>query len=84
MSTNDCYNLHMKENSESDKKKVGAEDDESSSSAEEDSLAGHNVEDSESPADEEIIRPYRNKIGEAAGNLRQREKWFQKRTGSRK
>ncbi|MGB8510076.1 MAG: hypothetical protein WCD76_16980 [Pyrinomonadaceae bacterium] len=39
----------------------------------------------ESVADEDIIRPYEGpKIGEASGNLQQREEWFQRRTGNRK
>lgn len=35
------------------------------------------------PADE-VIRPYGQKIGAGPDNLRQREQWFQQRSGKRK
>ncbi len=41
--------------------------------------------DAETQADDnEVIRPYGQKIGEGPGNLRQREQWFQRRSGNRK
>jgi hypothetical protein len=33
---------------------------------------------------EVVIRPYEGKVGEARGNLRAREGWFRRRTGSGK
>lgn len=54
-----------------------SEDDDSQSPASEEQASG---EDESSPD----IEPVHRKIGEGRDNLRRREEWFQRRTGTRK
>jgi len=39
--------------------------------------------DSDEKTDASMLRPAKPKIGESADNLKQREEWFQKRTGKK-
>jgi hypothetical protein len=79
----DCYNLLMKKETES-KTSVKAGENKDSKSDESESRQSDEAAGSEAQADEDTIRPYGKKIGEGPDNLRQREQWFQQRTGSRK
>ncbi|HEV7858012.1 MAG TPA: hypothetical protein VGO91_05235 [Pyrinomonadaceae bacterium] len=63
---------------------IKAEDNATSSSDERESGESDENVTAEAQADEDTLKPYGEKIGEGPGNLRQRERWFQQRTGSRK
>ncbi len=69
----------MKKDAESKKR---LEDEKASSSDEPE--AGQSIEASESEPDEDADTTDEPKVGEAPGNLRQRERWFQQRTGGRR